>query len=164
MEMSDNEIIMSYKSAKSKTKQIEILADLNCCDKQKIVNILTTNGIQIYGKVKHNIEKDNIIINNVDTKKTETKKEKVVEKQQSLKKEQQSSDDVTYLELLFNKNNVKYIEDRLTTIDNKMAKLQAEKTFLSSVLDSYKKYMEDTKCQKGSSKVDATTEKSATVE
>lgn len=154
MEMSDNEIIMSYKSAKSKTKQLEILADLNCCDKQKIVNILTQNGIQIYGRVKHNVEKDNIVINNVDTKKDENKKEKI-------KEEQQSSDDVAYLESLFNKNNVKYIEDRLTAIDNKMAKLQAEKTFLSSVLDSYKKYMEDTKCQKGFSKVDVTMGKSA---
>ena len=156
MEMSDNEIIMSYKSAKSKTKQLEILADLNCCDKQKIVNILTQNGIQIYGRVKHNMEKDNIVINDTDTKKKEDKKEKI--------KEEQQSSNVAYLELLFNKNNVKYIEDRLTAIDNKMAKLQAEKTFLSSVLDSYKKYMEDTKCQKGSSKVDATTEKSATEE
>lgn len=40
MEMSDGEIRMEYRLAKNKDKQIEILADENCCSKKKIREVL----------------------------------------------------------------------------------------------------------------------------
>lgn len=40
MEMSNDEIIRNYRAAKNKKMQIGILADLNCCDKQTIKDII----------------------------------------------------------------------------------------------------------------------------
>lgn len=38
--LDDGEIVRSYESAKDKTKQISILAELNCCSKSKILSII----------------------------------------------------------------------------------------------------------------------------
>lgn len=43
MEMSKEEIIRSYKQAKHKAAQIQILADLNACPKSKILEIVGDN-------------------------------------------------------------------------------------------------------------------------
>lgn len=43
MQMTDGEIRRMYKSAKNKKKQIEILAQLNCCDTGKILQIVHNN-------------------------------------------------------------------------------------------------------------------------
>lgn len=40
MEMSNDEIIRNYRAAKNKKMQIGILADLNCCDRKTIKNIV----------------------------------------------------------------------------------------------------------------------------
>lgn len=45
MQMSNEEIVKSYKEAKNKAKQLGILAELNACDKQKIKEILTGSGM-----------------------------------------------------------------------------------------------------------------------
>lgn len=44
MEMSEFEILQDYKSAKDKNKQISILADINLCSCEKIIEILMKNG------------------------------------------------------------------------------------------------------------------------
>ena len=41
LQMSDTEIVRIYKQAKDKNKQIEILADLNLCEKDDILELLT---------------------------------------------------------------------------------------------------------------------------
>lgn len=46
--MSDREICLSYRLAKDKFVQIEILAELNLTDKEEIVKILLQNGEQPY--------------------------------------------------------------------------------------------------------------------
>lgn len=46
MEMTDLEILRSYRQAKKKKEQITILSELNCCSKEKIIEILKNNGIQ----------------------------------------------------------------------------------------------------------------------
>lgn len=45
MEMTNGEIITSYRQAKDKKKQIEVLADLNMCSKDEIVEILKEQGV-----------------------------------------------------------------------------------------------------------------------
>lgn len=45
MQMSNEEIIRSYREARDKRKQIEILSELNACDKQKIRDILAEGGM-----------------------------------------------------------------------------------------------------------------------
>lgn len=46
MEMTDLEIVSSYRQAKKKKEQITILSQLNACSKEKIIEILKNNGIQ----------------------------------------------------------------------------------------------------------------------
>ena len=50
MTMSDNEIVRNYQEAKDKKAQIEILADLNCCQKKDICEVLSNNGVEIENK------------------------------------------------------------------------------------------------------------------
>lgn len=45
MQMSDSEIVRSYKEAKDKRSQVGVLADLNACSKDYIREILQRNGI-----------------------------------------------------------------------------------------------------------------------
>lgn len=45
MQMSNEEIVRSYREAKDKAKQLEILSELNACDRQKIKDILAEGGI-----------------------------------------------------------------------------------------------------------------------
>ena len=45
MVMTANEILRDYRAAKSPMKQIGILADVNCCEKRDIVNILLEHAI-----------------------------------------------------------------------------------------------------------------------
>ena len=47
MQMSVNEIVRSYREAKEPGKQITILAELNCCTREDIYNILKENGVDI---------------------------------------------------------------------------------------------------------------------
>lgn len=47
MTMSAREIALSYKTAKDKKNQITVLADLNCCSKDEIKNILAAEGITV---------------------------------------------------------------------------------------------------------------------
>lgn len=45
MQMSNREIVNSYKEAKDRTQQVKILSDLNCCSVEQIIGILTAAGI-----------------------------------------------------------------------------------------------------------------------
>ena len=51
MESSEKEIVRTYMMAKEKGKQIKILAELNCCSKEKIIEILKNNGVDVNGRV-----------------------------------------------------------------------------------------------------------------
>lgn len=61
MNMTNEEIARDYRAAKSKMKQIPILADLNGCDNKTIVNILIEEGESVPGqflpKRKKSVEK-----------------------------------------------------------------------------------------------------------
>jgi len=60
MQMTENEIVKSYKQATKKVQQIGILADLNLCSKKEIRAILEKNGCEVphygnrYTKPKEN--------------------------------------------------------------------------------------------------------------
>lgn len=45
MHMNDDEIVVRYRQAKKKGEQIKILADLNACDVEDIINVLLEHGI-----------------------------------------------------------------------------------------------------------------------
>lgn len=45
MQMTDNEIVRNYREAKNKREQVTILADLNRCEKEHIIDILLKNGV-----------------------------------------------------------------------------------------------------------------------
>lgn len=50
MNMTNEEIVRDYRAAKSKLKQVGILADLNGCDNKTIVNILLEEGESVPGQ------------------------------------------------------------------------------------------------------------------
>lgn len=56
MQMTENEIVKSYKEAKEKGKQIGILADLNGCQRQEITAILRNNGVDLPGPKPKKVE------------------------------------------------------------------------------------------------------------
>lgn len=45
MQMTKGEILLSYREAKFKKKQISILAELNLCDRKTIIQILLDGGV-----------------------------------------------------------------------------------------------------------------------
>lgn len=51
MESSEKDIVRTYMMAKEKGKQIKILAELNCCSKEDIINILKRHGVDVNGRV-----------------------------------------------------------------------------------------------------------------
>lgn len=55
MIMGENEICREYRTAKNKKQQIYILADLNCCKPQEIMNVLIDNGEAIQPRKKRKI-------------------------------------------------------------------------------------------------------------
>jgi len=51
MTMTNDEICRDYRTAKSPTKQIQILAELNQCDKNRIKQILIDGGCKLPGNM-----------------------------------------------------------------------------------------------------------------
>ena len=51
MTMTPEEIVRDYKQAKAPTKHIQLLADLNQCDKGSIIKILTEAGVKLPGNM-----------------------------------------------------------------------------------------------------------------
>ena len=58
--MTDGEIVAEYKQAKSPMKQIAILADLNCCTKKEIVQVLLDAGCSVPGQYLPKAKKDEV--------------------------------------------------------------------------------------------------------
>lgn len=52
MDMSKDEIVVRYRQAKHKAEQIKILADLNACGVDDIIQVLTDSGINLRGMNK----------------------------------------------------------------------------------------------------------------
>ena len=46
MEMSQGDIVRSYRGAADKKAQVKILADLNVCSQREIIDILIANGVK----------------------------------------------------------------------------------------------------------------------
>ena len=51
MVMTPEEIVRDYKQAKAPTRHIQLLADLNQCDKGSIIKILTEAGVKLPGNM-----------------------------------------------------------------------------------------------------------------
>lgn len=77
MIMSNADIVREYREAKTPMKQISILADLNCCKRKDIVEILVKEGCEVpkfYTKSKDKKEEPEVVATdiNVGTKEPET--------------------------------------------------------------------------------------------
>lgn len=62
MQMTPSEIIVRYRQAKDKTEQIKILADLNACTTDKIINTIVENSngeykLSYFNKLNHKLKK-----------------------------------------------------------------------------------------------------------
>ena len=51
MQMTNQEIVRSFKGAKHRGEQIKVLADLNCTTKEEIIRILNAEGLEVNGRV-----------------------------------------------------------------------------------------------------------------
>lgn len=51
LQMTEHEIVQSYMLAKKRGEQIMILADLNCCQKEDIIEVLKKNGVEVNNRV-----------------------------------------------------------------------------------------------------------------
>ena len=51
MQMQNSEIVRSFNEAKNKGKQVKILAELNFCSKEKIMDILKEAGIDVNNRI-----------------------------------------------------------------------------------------------------------------
>ena len=58
MKMKESEICREYKEAKDKRAQIRILAELNLCEKNEILNILLKNGYELPPERKKTEQKE----------------------------------------------------------------------------------------------------------
>ncbi|MBR0483247.1 MAG: hypothetical protein IJJ69_00530 [Oscillospiraceae bacterium] len=56
MQMTNEEICQSYQQAKQKAKQIQILAELNACQKAEIIAVLEESGVQVGVRAKKTLE------------------------------------------------------------------------------------------------------------
>lgn len=60
MDMKPDEIVVRYRQAKDKAEQLQILADLNCCTVDGIINVLCEHGgykPQFFNKAKVKLNK-----------------------------------------------------------------------------------------------------------
>lgn len=63
LDMSDSEIVVRYNQAKEKGKQVKILAELNDCSVERIIDILVANGVdtrkfnRLRGSLKNKADK-----------------------------------------------------------------------------------------------------------
>lgn len=109
--MSVDEIAREYRLAKDKEMQISILADLNMCRKEEIVNILEKQGIEV---PKRRGRK----------KATEEVDEKVVEKKETKEEEKMNIPEEVY----------KLIEKRMEELDQEIKNKEQEYKKLSEFL------------------------------
>lgn len=113
MEMTNEEICRRYTNSSSKTKQIEILADLNACSKKDITEILEAAGIPV-PKRKYPAKKKSAAVPDV------IKEEKnVIKEPENVIKEPERAKVPDYIvEILF---------EKLEEIDAKLAIVEKQK-------------------------------------
>lgn len=51
MQMQKGEIVRSFNEAKNRGEQVKILAELNCCSTEEIMNILKEAGIEVNNRI-----------------------------------------------------------------------------------------------------------------
>lgn len=110
MEMTNGEIVASYRQAKHKTQQIGILAELNRCSNKKIMEILIKGGIAPRSFSKNKA----IFVDDADE----------AEAQETIQPEEQPTQDQGIYELfvpLFNK--VAELRAKRERIDNELGAL-----------------------------------------
>lgn len=115
MQMTDNEIIKSYKEAKEKKKQIEILAQLNACPTTTIREILIANGVQFPGPKPKKAKEETKVVAVISKDAPTLPVEKVIP---------EFVDKVVQERLAFLRDSIAMAEERLT-------KLRAEEAELS---------------------------------
>ena len=131
MEMTNGEIVTSYKQAKHKSQQIGILAELNRCSNKKIIEILLNGGIPLksFNRFKDLVPASDS--NSEDTEAEEYEPEEVQEEQEdeeeTVQTEEQLPSDETdkgiYELFVPIHNKVKALREEREKIDNELAAL-----------------------------------------
>ena len=75
MKINEQEVVRSYMMAKERGKQVKILADLNCCSKEDIMDILKRNGVEVNGRIFNGGNHKNPMKTSVSNVKPESPKE-----------------------------------------------------------------------------------------
>lgn len=139
MQMSDSEIVRSYKEAKDKRSQVGVLAELNACSKDYIREILQRNGINAPkpGR-KSTTEPEPVKAVLTEMAKKAVKKEpadpeiiKEKTKDQALKNEQTEDDTPDELLLL--------ATERLKNLRESRAEREHDIQIMQSIVDDYKR-------------------------
>ena len=131
MEMTNGEIVTSYKQAKHKSQQIGILAELNRCSNKKIIEILLNGGIPLksFNRFKDLVPASDSNVE--DTEAEEYEPEEVQEEQEdeeeTVQTEEQLPSDETdkgiYELFVPIHNKVKALREEREKIDNELAAL-----------------------------------------
>lgn len=85
--MSNEEICVRYRQAKNKGEQVQVLAELNDCPIERIIGILTANGIdnRNFNVLRHKLKEEKKVDDlRKDCKKQITAQAKVAEKMQEV--------------------------------------------------------------------------------
>ena len=85
--MSNEEIVVRYRQAKDKGEQVKVLAELNDCPIERIIGILTANGIdnRNFNVLRHKLKEEKKVDDlRKDCKKQITAQAKVAEKMQEV--------------------------------------------------------------------------------
>mgnify|MGYP003290200518 CR=1 FL=1 len=92
--MTNEEIIVRYRQAKDKTEQVKILADLNACTTDKIINILVNEGgykIQHFNKLIRKLNNGGKTVPN----KKEYKKPEIITEKKAVELEKSAAEEAT---------------------------------------------------------------------
>lgn len=92
--MTNEEIIVRYRQAKDKTEQVKILADLNACTTDKIINILVNEGgykIQHFNKLIRKLNNGGKTVPN----KKKYKKPEIITEEKAVELEKSAAEEAT---------------------------------------------------------------------
>lgn len=134
MQMSDSEIVRSYKEAKDKRSQVGVLAELNACSKDYIREILQRNGINAPkpGR-KSTTEPEPVKAALTEMAKKAVRKEpEIVKENPEIVKEKSTEDDTPDELLLLAKERLKHLQESRAEHEHSLQIIQ-------SIVDDHKR-------------------------
>ena len=123
--MTEQEIVLKYNRADNKKGQVKILAELNACDKDEIINILVKNGVNIEAPKKRG-RPPKVADVKVAKKVDEEQLYKEVFKSATVKKEPKKQEQVPCIPAVVKK----ICQERISLLTEKIIELEKERDAL----------------------------------